>query len=230
MTEQGSLYRLMAWLSPSFPVGGYSYSHGLEYAIEIGAVTDARSLTEWVGAIVTMGAGRIDAALFLAAHRATLAADDAALDEAAELADALRGTAETAHESASQGTAFVSTLRAAWPDAFLDRWHSRLKATGTAPAYAMAVGVAAARAGLAEQPALTAFLQAFAANLISAAVRLIPLGQTDGQRTVAALEATIVAAAEAALDCPFADIGSAAAMVDWTSMMHETQYTRLFRS
>lgn len=223
----GGLYKLTAWLSPSFPVGAYSYSHGIEYAVEAGLVRDAAGLTGWLATIIAHGAGRIDAALFLAAHRAVLAGDDAALAWAAERGDVLRGTAETALESSAQGTAFLATLRAAWPDPRLDRW---AQALDRPPAYAVAAGVSAALSGIGEEMALALFLQAVAANLISAAVRIIPLGQTDGQRVTAALEAPLLAAARAALDRPLEDLGAAAPMVDWTSMTHETQYTRLFRS
>jgi urease accessory protein len=80
------------------------------------------------------------------------------------------------------------------------------------------------------EPALAAFLQAFAANLVSAGVRLVPLGQSDGQLVVAALEAAVAAAARQALATPLDEVGTAAPIVDWCSMRHETQYTRLFRS
>lgn len=223
-----TLLRLMAWLSPSFPVGAFSYSHGLEWAVEAGLVTDGRQLADWVGGVVEHGAGRVDAALALEAHRAVADADR--LAQAVEWGEALRGTAELALESSAQGRAFLNTLVAAWPDDFLSEWAADLKAQGRVPAYPVAFGVAAARAGIGEDEAVAAFLHAFAANLVSAAIRLVPLGQTDGQRALAALEPTIMAAARAALARPFADLGAAAPMVDWCSMKHETQYTRLFRS
>jgi urease accessory protein len=97
-------------------------------------------------------------------------------------------------------------------------------------AYPVAVAVAAAGHGVPLVPALHAFLHAATANLISAGVRLIPLGQTDGQRLVAALEGVIAATAARALQCPLDEIGGAAFRADLASMRHETQYTRLFRS
>lgn len=220
------LLRLLTWLSPAFPVGGFSYSHGLELAVEEGLVRAADDLAAWLGTVLTHGAGRVDATLLAAAWRATRAGDDAALAEAAELAAAMRGTAETALESAAQGRAFLDTVRRVWPDPWLDQRADRLAPGG----HAVAVGVASARAGIALEPALAGYLHAFAANLVSAAVRLVPLGQTDGQRALAALEPLILAAAAAGMERPLAGIGSATPMVEWASMRHETQRTRLFRS
>jgi urease accessory protein len=220
------LLRLLTWLSPSFPVGGFSYSHGLELAVEAGLVRDRRHLADWLGTVLSHGAGRVDATLLASAWRATCADDGVALAAATEWAAAMRGTAETALESAAQGRAFLDTVRQVWPDPWLEKRAEMLALGG----YAVAVGVAAARAGVPLEPTLVGYLHAFAANLVSAAVRLVPLGQTDGQRALAALEPVILAAAAAAIERPLAEIGSATPMVEWASMRHETQYTRLFRS
>lgn len=229
-TTEGALYRLMAWLSPSFPVGAFSYSHALEAAVEERYVTDRATLKAWVGAIVEHGAGRSDAGLFCGAWRAVSADDDAAFVGIAELAAAWRGTSELALESAGPGAAFLSTVRAAWPELTIGPRADRLEKAGVAPSYCVAVALAAALADIPLAPSLTAYLHAFTANLVSAGVRLIPLGQTDGQRVIAALAPRIAAAAEAALVRPPEDLGSAAPMVDLLSMRHEVQYTRLFRS
>ncbi|MBI2241049.1 MAG: urease accessory protein UreF [Magnetospirillum gryphiswaldense] len=223
-----ALLRLMTWLSPAFPVGGFSYSHGLERAVEQGLVTDRAGLVAWVDTILRHGAGRADAALLLEAHAAH---DDCRrLDKLVELADALRPSAELALESSAQGTAFLNTVANVWPDPWLEAWKIRLREQGRAPAYAVAVGVVAARGDIAALDACAAFLHAFAANLVSAAVRLVPLGQTDGMKAVAALEPVALDCAQTALNRPFADLGGATPMVDWCSLTHETQYTRLFRS
>lgn len=223
--NSATLYRLLAWLSPSYPIGGFSYSHGIEWAVEDGLIRDRATLAAWIGAILTHGAGRIDGALFAAAWRAAKAGDDRTLDDIAELAAAWRGTAETALESAAQGSAFASTTIKAWPDARL----AALAARHDKLALPIAAGVAfAPHAEIAD--ALTGYLAGFAANLVSAGVRLVPLGQTDGQLTLAALEPAVAAAADAALVADLDQLGSAAPMLDWASMRHETQYTRLFRS
>ena len=175
---------------------------------------------------MTQGAGRIDGALFAAAWRAAKADDDAALDDIVILAAAWRGTAETALESAAQGNAFASTTIKAWPDARLAALAAR---HGGKLALPVAAGVAlASHADLPD--ALTGYLAGFAANLVSAGVRLVPLGQTDGQLTLADLEPIVAAAVAAALAADLDQVGAAAPMLDWASMRHETQYTRLFRS
>lgn len=228
--DRGGLYRLMAWLSPAFPVGAFAYSHGIECAVEQGQVRDRETLAGWIEAIVCRGAGAVDAVLFREAWIAAATGDMDALGRIAELGSAWRGGAETALESSNQGTAFLDTVAEAWPDPRLSEWREGLRADGSQPAYAVAVGAAAGRMGLPLGLSLSAFLQAFAANLVSAGIRLIPLGQTDGQRILAGLERAIAATAEAALVRALDDIGTATPMVDWTSMLHETQYTRLFRS
>jgi urease accessory protein len=227
-TEAGALLRLLAWASPSYPVGGFSYSHGLEAAVEAGAVTDRAGLVAYIEAVLAEGAGAVDAGLLALAHRAASGGDGAALDEIAGLAAAWRGTAELALEAMQPGAAFAQVTEAAWPEprfaAFRGRHAGRLS-------HAVAFGVAAAFQGVALRAALLAWASGFAANLVSAGVRLIPLGQTDGQLATAALAPAIEAAADAAIALRDADaLGGAALIIDRFSMLHETQYTRLFRS
>ena len=229
--EETALLRLQSWLSPAFPVGAYAYSHGLEYAVEAGLVRDLEGLSDWLAGILRHGGARTDAMAFAAAWRALEA--DGAGDEllaAAELAAALRGTRELALESAAQGAAFLSTVGTVWPHPLLDEANALLKSGDIDIAAPVAVAVACAAHGIPLRPALAIYLQAFAANLIHAAVRLIPLGQTDAQRAGARLEPLIIDLTEAALASDPDDIGTAALVVDWTSMQHETQHTRLFRS
>ncbi len=229
-TTTEHLTRLMAWLSPTFPIGGYTYSHGIEYAVESGHVLNRADLVRWVEAILKHGAGRTDAVLFAAAYRAVDAGDEAALSWVAERADVLRGSSELALESTAQGTAFLSTVGNTWPPENLGRWTDALAASGRPPAHAVAVAVVTACAGMPLEMALTGFLHAFAANLVSAGVRLVPLGQTDGQRAIAELDPIIHHAANRALGARIEDLGGCAPMIDWAAMSHETQYTRLFRS
>jgi len=228
--DDSGLYRLMAWLSPAFPVGGFSYSHGLEAAVEAGAVTDRASLQTYVATVLRHGAGRADGMLFAATWRAVDAGDEEGFLWAAERAAAMRGSTELALECLSQGAAFIAALRAGWPDVSLAPWLDRLERAGCRPAYPVAVALAAAVASVPLQPALLAYLQAFAAGIVSAGVKLIPLGQSDGQRAVAALEGPVQEAAHSAISTPLEDLGSAAPMIDLWSMQHENQYTRLFRS
>jgi urease accessory protein len=227
MSTEAALYRLMTWLSPAYPLGGFSYSHGLEYAVDAGMVRERESLRAWVATVVGEGAGRSDGALLAEAWRAARAEDRAALDAAAALAFAWRGTAEMALESRAQGAAFLATTRTAWPHRLLDELALRHRGEAALP---VAVGVAAAAHGVPLAAALTAYLHAFASALVSAGLRLIPLGQSDGQWVIAVLETVVAAAATDILATPLLEIGTAAPLVDWCSMRHETQYTRLFRS
>jgi urease accessory protein len=225
-TSGGSLYRLLAWLSPAFPIGAFSYSHGLEATTESGAVRDRTTLQAWIAAIVAHGSGRIDADILRDSHHAADAGHLAALALANRRGLAYRATAELALETTAQGEAFLMTLRAAWPDDFLEAWAKKREDV----CYAAAIGAAAARAGILLGDALTGFLQAMAGNLVSAALRLGVIGQTDGQRILAALEPVVIEAAANAIARDPADFGAAAFAVDLASMAHETQYTRLFRS
>jgi urease accessory protein len=190
-------------------------------------VRDRAGLGSFVATVVEAGAGQSDGALLAGAWQAAAADDRAGLDDMVELGFAWRGTAETALESRAQGAAFLATTRAAWPHRLLDELGLRHRGEVALP---VAVGAAAAAHGVVLGPTLTAYLHAFVATLVSAGLRLIPLGQSDGQRAIAALESVVAAAAASILATPLDHIGTAAPLLDWCSMRHETQYTRLFRS
>jgi urease accessory protein len=227
MTEEAALYRLMAWLSPAYPVGAFSYSSGIEWAVEASDIRDAASFREWLNIVIAQGSAFCDACFFAHAHHAATADDASALCTVAELAAAFVPSKERDLETTAQGRAFIEATCASWPCAALDR----LAQVWDGPvAYPVAVGVAAAGHGIAAELALSAYLHAVTANLISAGVRLIPLGQTEGQRLLAALEPVVAATAARALTTPLDEIGGAAFRADIASMRHETQYTRLFRS
>ncbi|MET0669403.1 MAG: urease accessory protein UreF [Xanthobacteraceae bacterium] len=217
----------MAWLSPAYPVGAFSYSSGLEWAIEASDIRDAESLRRWLAVVIGEGGAFCDAVFLVHAHRAIAGNNDKALHDVAELAAAFAPSKERHLETTAQGRAFVEATRAAWPCAALDRL---TKIWDGAVAYPVAVGVAAAGHGIALDAALNAYLHAVTANLISAGVRLIPLGQTEGQRLLAALEPVAAATTLRALSSKLDDVGGAAFRADIASMKHETQYTRLFRT
>jgi urease accessory protein len=222
------LYRLLAWLSPAYPIGAFSYSHGVETAVEEGFIKDRVSLVAWLETVLTGGTGCVDGALFAAAWRAAEAKDWPTFDAIAERAAAWRGTSEMALESRQQGGSFLSITRNAWKHPELDATHERLKGEIALP---VAVALAAAVHGIALEAALGGYLHAFTANLISAAVRTVPLGQSDGQLALAALEPAVRRTVLAALAVTDLDeVGTATPLLDWCSLRHETQYTRLFRS
>ncbi|MDB5570191.1 MAG: urease accessory protein UreF [Hyphomicrobiales bacterium] len=216
---------LFAWLSPAYPVGAFAYSHGLEWAIEAGDVRDGASLAAWLGALVQYGSGRNDAILFACAWRAVNESGD--LASLAELAVALSPSQERRLESVQQGAAFLAATRAAWPCARLD---DVIAQVGAHTAYAVCFGASAAAHGLPLRPALEGFVAAFGASLVSAAVRLSVIGQTEGQAIVARLAPLASAAAAHAQDAGPDDLGGCALRADLASIHHETQYSRLFRS
>ena len=225
-----SLLRLQSWFSPAFPTGSYSYSHGIEWAVEAGHLHDRESLVDWLEADLRYGSGRNEAIFFIEAWRCAVGDERAKLFEIAEMAAVFRGTSEFALESSQQAAACLATLRQVWPDCLLDWLSEILSERRVQPALAVVLGIGAARQGILAGVALPAFLQSYVANLVTAGVRLIPLGQTDGQLAIAKLEEAALAATAQAEKAAIEDLGSAAFMVDLCSMAHETQYTRLFRS
>jgi urease accessory protein len=225
--EAAALYRLMTWLSPSFPVGAFSYSSGIEWAVEAGDIADAASLRRWLTSMLADGPGFCDGVLLAHAHRAASSGDDAQLYDIAELASALAPSRERQLETSAQGRAFVEIARAAWNCASLDRL---MASCGGAIVYPVAVGVVSAAHGISLTSTLHAFLHAVTSNWISAGSRLVPLGQTDSQRVLAQLEPIVAATARRAVEATLDDLGSATFRADLASMRHETQYTRLFRS
>jgi urease accessory protein len=225
--EYAALYRLMTWLSPSFPVGAFSYSSGIEWAVEAGDIGNAGALQDWLAAMLSDGPGFCDGVFLCHAWRASTAHNDAALAEVSELAAAFAPSRERHLETTAQGRAFAAIAGAAWPCAALDQL---LKISAGPVAYPVAVGAVAAGHAVRLDLALHAYLHAQTANWISAGVRLIPLGQTESQRVMAALEPVVASTATRARDAALDDIGSATFRADLASMRHETQYTRLFRT
>lgn len=218
MPTEARLLRLLTWLSPAFPVGSFGFSHGLETAIREGGVNDVRSLTGWIAALLEHGSAWTDAVLAKAAWTAVTAEDHVALDEIAELAEAMAPSLERRRETMAQGEAFLTAV-AAWSPPPIIR----------AP-YPVALGAAAGAACLPLEPALMAWLHAFAANLVSVAVRAVPLGQSDALQVIAALEPVIIRAAARAAESTLDDLGSATLNSDIAAMRHETLDGRLFGS
>lgn len=226
-SEAAALYRLMTWLSPSFPVGAFSYSSGLEWAVEAGDIVDAASLRDWLAAMLTDGSGFCDAVFLAQSYRSASAGDEAGLREVSELAAAFVPSRERQLETLAQGRAFIDISRAAWSAEGLDR---SLACCSGGIAYPVAVGLVSVAHAISLPLTLRAFLHALTSNWISAGARLVPLGQTDSQRVLAALEPVVEATAARALAASLDDLGSATFRADLASLRHETQYTRLFRS
>jgi len=218
---------LLAWLSPAFPVGSFAYSHGIEWAFEAGDVTDAASTQVWISDLVQCGGPWSDAVLLGCAHRAASAKDLSALREVSQFATALSPSRERKLETMAQGEAFMNTVLAAWPNKTLETIAGEI---GREVAYPIAIGVSTAAHDIALRVTLQSYLLAVVSNFVSAAVRLIPLGQTDGTKIVANLTPLVLEIASRAEKSSLEDVGGAAVRSDIASMKHETQYTRLFRS
>lgn len=204
---------LQQWLSPAFPVGGFAWSHGLEAAIAAGDVTDAPSLQAWLLTVISKGSGRADASLLCAAM-------DGAADwhTLADFARALAGSAERLAETTAQGEAFALA-------------HNALSQKDFAPApLPVAVGRAARDLNLSPNSVAAHYLQAFAANLVSAAVRFVPLGATEGQAVLQALRPAILQTAEEAAKTRVEEIAMGQPGADFAAMAHETMDVRIFRS
>lgn len=214
MTETQAVLTLTQWFSPSFPIGAFSYSHGLETAVAEGNVMTADQLCDWITDVLRHGAGRNDAIVIAAAHDA----DAQALAALDTLARALAPAQERLLETVQQGAAFARTIRDVWGHDVADM------------VLPVVIGAAAAQQVLPVALTVETYLHSFASNLVSAAIRLVPLGQTEGQAVVLALKPVIQEVAALAMSQSIDDLGSATFAADISAMRHETQYTRIFRS
>ncbi len=226
-SEAAALYRLMTWLSPAFPVGAFSYSSGIEWAVEAGDIGDAASLRDWLVSMLADGSGFCDGVFLAHAHRAAASPGDPGLRDIAELAAAFVSSRERYLETSAQGRAFIDIARAAWNCGGLDQLVSRCDG---AIVYPVAVGLVSAAHAIPLPPTMHAFFHAVVSNWISAGARLVPLGQTECQRVLAELEPIVVSTGKRALEASLDDLGSTTFRADLASLRHETQYTRLFRS
>ena len=212
-----ALARLLTWTSPAFPIGAFAYSHGLESAIAGGQVRDGDALFTWIETLLLHGSGWNDLVFLTRAHR--LRGPEAGSDwlDLTALARASAGSAERRRETLDLGRAFTEAA-APWGQ----------EGDGEAVAYPVALGALAAREGVPLRPALLAFAHAFAANLVSVALRLVPLGQREGVRVLKRLEPVFEAATQKAAVSTLDDLGSAAILSDIAALRHETLQPRLF--
>jgi len=215
---------LLIWLSPSFPVGSFAYSQGLEAVVDQGYVHDRATMREWLIAVVRHGSLKNDLIVISLVMRAERQSE---IGEWSELSAALQPSAERALEALDQGRSFVAAYRAGWvdqtpaPDIF---------ETIEPVTYPVALAIAARAHRLHQIATLESYAIAFCNNLLSAAIRLSVIGQFDSQRLIAKLVPTIRDAAKSAASATANQLGSATYGADLASMVHETQTTRLFRS
>ncbi len=216
MTTDRHVLTLAQWLSPAFPVGAFAYSHGLEVAIADRRIKSADSLRDWLEVVLADGSGRNDCILLRAAHEA--ATDRAALLQVDAMARANAACAERLMETDLQGEAFCKTVT--------DVWQDDLQGL----TYPVAAGAAAGRLGINPQLTAAMYLHAFVGNLVSAAVRAVPLGQTEGQMVLAALTPLCEDIAAQTEGLGFGDLSSTAFLSDIAAMRHETLQPRIFRT
>lgn len=209
------LHRLVSWFSPAFPIGAFSYSHGLEAAIANGDVIDGTTLKTWLTHLLRHGSGWNDCLLIVAAYGA---GDEAEIQELRDLANALAAGNERQLESSLQGDAFAKTVSAVSRDEFEG---------GPLP---VVVGTVANAHGIPLADLLPVYLHAFCSNLISAAARSMALGQIEAQQILASLFLQIDEVATDALSASLEDIGGASFLADLASMQHETLQPRQFRT
>lgn len=220
MATDTALLRLLTWLSPAFPTGAFAHSHGLEWATDCGDIHDRATAHAWTLSLLRHGDLRADAILLRHVHRAATCRDTNALADLAALAEAAAPGRERREETLSQGAAFAAAARI-WGDLALPPGRIALP---------VALAAAAAAHAIDEHTTCAGFLHAAVANLTSAAVRLVPLGQTDGLRILHALELAILATTEDTATATLDDLGTACLRADLASLRHETQRTRLFRT
>jgi len=220
-SDTRALLRLTTWLSPSYPVGAFSYSHGLEQAVAQGDVHDTASTGDWLETILRHGAGRTDAIFLSHAWQAVAEGDADRLRDVVELACAFFTSAERRLEAMAQGEAFLRVTAEVWPTEGIPRLPMP---------HAVAVGTYAGAFGASLGATIALYLHSFLANLVFAAIRLVPLGQTEGQKIVAALHPAIVQVVTDAMQADICDVGGCAVLADLAAMNHETLETRLFRT
>lgn len=219
MTSGQDLLRLMSWLSPAFPTGAFSYSHGLEAAVADGHVTDRNALKHWLADLVSKGSAWNDCVLLTESWRYAQEGRD--LASLAELGAAMATSKERHLETLAQGKAFLAAAR---------EWQSDVGIFTDDVPLPVAVGGLAGLQNIPLDATLTAFVHAFVSNQVQAALRLMPLGQQNGLWVLRQLEDVVLASAQAGVECTLADLGSAALMADIQAMNHENLGTRTFRS
>lgn len=215
MPIENQILTLNQWFSPAYPVGAFAYSHGLEWLVETGAVTDGQGLENWLEDVLLYGAGQSDARFLAAAFRAGDASDVAQVDATCR---AFAPSKERLMETDLQGAAFCKVTAAVWAQDLAGL------------TYPVAVGRAASLERLPLALTLRLFLQSLVSNLVAAGMRLNVLGQTDGQHLVKALTPLVADIADLAMSGTLNDLSSTVFMADIAAMKHETQYSRIFRT
>jgi urease accessory protein len=231
LLPDGRLLRLLHLVSPTLPIGGYSYSHGMEMAVERGWVTDQAQAGEWIRGILHHCWVRLDGPILWRLHGAMLSGERETFDRWCAELHASRETAELLAEDAHLGRALLRVL-AAWDLPEAAAWFAQVDTDSAAPApgFAAVFAAAAALYGIGTRETVLAWLWNSVDSQVAAAVKLVPLGQTAGQALLLELGAELPVCVARIGGTKDDEITGAAPGLALASALHETQHTRLFRS
>jgi urease accessory protein len=225
MMDSTALLTLLQLTSPALPVGAYSYSEGLETLIDRGSITSVADLQIWLTESLAIGSISIEVAILIRAYRAESQADRQAVIYWNHWLSATRETAELQQQNWQMGRSLLKLLQDLYPSADWSGW-SMSENWNLAIVFALAAKLAQ----IDEHTAALGYLHSWASNLVSAGVKLIPLGQTAGQKLILQLTGSIADCADRSLNLPDDRLFSCSWGLALASMAHETQYSRLFRS
>lgn len=221
------LHTVLTWFSPSYPIGSYAYSHGLEYAVEEGLVKDPQTLLVWIRDLLFFGTGYNDSIIINSIYDSVANDNCVEFDYISQIANAIKPTKEIALESYQQGVSFKNILMDVYSNSNLTFYLNRLDDCITYPSV---VGVAGGIFEVEKKLLLHSYLHAFTSNILSAALRIMPIGQTEIQKIIFQMKGNVEEMTNKSLGLSLSDLGSSVFISDWASSKHQNQYTRLFRS
>ena len=221
------LQTVLTWFSPSYPIGSYAYSHGLEYAVEEGLVKDPQTLLGWIRDLLFFGTGYNDSIIINSIYDSVANDNCVEFDYISQIANAIKPTKEIALESYQQGVSFKNILMDVYSNSNLTFYLNRLDDCITYPSV---VGVAGGIFEVEKKLLLHSYLHAFTSNILSAALRIMPIGQTEIQKIIFQMKGNVEEMTNKSLGLSLSDLGSSVFISDWASSKHQNQYTRLFRS
>ncbi|WP_448282805.1 urease accessory protein UreF [Phormidesmis priestleyi] len=235
MVQENALLRLLQLASSTLPVGAYSYSEGVEAIVQSGKIESAESLEHWLRQELRYGAVRLEAAVMIRAVRLLAGNSKKSFDPATLLywnrwLSAARETEESRSQSWQMGRSLMRLFQDLHPDSSFLTPHSSLLTSSENCNFAIAFGIVSASWEIDERSSVLGFLHSWATNLISAGVKLIPLGQTAGQRLLLGLGEAIERSTSEILTLQDDDLATCGWGLSLASMAHETLYSRLFRS
>jgi urease accessory protein len=231
--QQLTILHLLQLASPTLPVGAYSYSEGLETLIDWGIICDRKTLSQWLEQSLGYGAIRLEAAIMVRAYQSVSQSDITALSYWNAWASAAKETAELRSQSWQMGNSLIKLLLdldCSNPTHDPTSLPDLASAVGVPCNYAIVFGIAAAYWQIDLTAACLGYLHSWASNIIGAGVKLIPLGQTVGQQLLLELYPQLSLVTQEVLALQDRDLSSCSWGLALSSMAHETQYTRLFRS